>query len=62
MIKKILELIKKIIFSTFFLYAYNLIAAPLNLFIPINIFTILLLSILGLPSLLALIVILLVIY
>ncbi len=62
MIKRIFDFLKKIIFNTFFLYGYNLIAAPLNLFIPINIFTVLLLSILGLPALIGLMIILLVIY
>lgn len=62
MIKKIFGFVKKVIFNSFFLYGYNLIAAPLNLFIPINLFTVLLLSVLGLPALIGLMVILLTIY
>jgi SigmaK-factor processing regulatory protein BofA. len=61
MIKKLYQFIKKIIVSSFFLYGYNLIAAPLNLFIPINLITVLLLSVLGIPSMFALMVIFLLI-
>ncbi|MCI5835988.1 MAG: pro-sigmaK processing inhibitor BofA family protein [Firmicutes bacterium] len=62
MLKKIFKFFKKIIVSSFVLYSYNLISAPLNLIIPINIFTISTLTLLGLPSLFALIAILLIIY
>ena len=62
MLKKIFKLFKKIIVSSFVLYSYNLISAPLNLIIPINIFTISTLTLSGLPSLFALIAILLIIY
>ena len=58
MFKKIYELIKKIVISAFILYGYNLIAAPINLIIPINIITISILTIFGIPSLLLLILIL----
>ncbi|MEG0825875.1 MAG: pro-sigmaK processing inhibitor BofA family protein [Bacilli bacterium] len=60
--KKIFKILKKIVVSSFILYSYNLIAAPLNLIIPINLITILLLAIVGLPALFALIAILLIIY
>lgn len=62
MLKKIFKLLKKIIISAFILYSYNLIATPLNLIIPINIVTISIITILGIPSLFALIAILLIIY
>ena len=62
MLKKIFKFFKKIIVSSFVLYSYNLISAPLNLIIPINIFTISTLTLLGSPSLFALIAILLIIY
>lgn len=62
MLKKIFKFFKKIIVSSFVLYSYNLISAPLNLIIPINIFTISTLTLLGLPSLFASIAILLIIY
>lgn len=62
MIKKILILLKKIIFGIFIIYGYNILASPLNLFIPINIITISLVTILGMPALLALILIMLVVF
>lgn len=62
MIKKLVSLMKRIIVSAFILYGYNLIAAPLNIIIPINVVTVLLVSILGIPALLALILIFLLIY
>ena len=48
-------ILKKIIFSAFLLYGYNLIAVNFNMIIPINIYTIGLVSVLGIPSVLALI-------
>lgn len=62
MLNKILKIIKKIVFSAFLIYSYNLIAAPLNLIVPINIITITLVTLLGVPALLAFIVILLVVF
>lgn len=62
MIKFILKIIKKIIISSFLLYGYNLLVQPIGLIIPINIFTIGIISILGIPSLLCLIVIMIFIY
>ena len=53
--KKIIKIIKKIIFSSFLLYSYNLIAVPLNIIIPINFFNIGIISILGIPALFSLI-------
>lgn len=62
MLKKIFVLIKRIIVSAFLLYGYNLIVAPLNLMIPINIITLTLLTIFGIPALLSLIIILVLIF
>lgn len=62
MLKVIFSFIKKIIFSAFLLYGFNLIAAPIGLIIPINVITVLLLSILGIPALFSLIVILLLVF
>lgn len=62
MFKLILKVIKKIIFSAFLLYGYNLLAAPLNIVIPINFINIGLISILGIPSLFALIFIHIIIF
>lgn len=55
MIKKIYKLLKKVVFSSFLLYGYNVIAAPLSILIPINIINVGLITILGIPALFALI-------
>lgn len=55
MIKKIWQCLKKIIISVFILYGYNLIATRFNLVIPINIFTIGSISLLGFPMLFVLV-------
>lgn len=52
--KNVLVIIKKIIMSYIILYGYNLIAVNFNMVIPINVITILLITFLGVPSLLAL--------
>lgn len=51
MLKKIVLLIKRFILGMLFLYAYNVIVFPINMTIPINIFTILLITLFGLPAL-----------
>lgn len=53
--KNVLVFIKKVILSFVILYTYNLIAVNFNMVIPINIVTIGLITFLGTPSLLALI-------
>lgn len=50
MLKKIYVILKKIVFSFAFLYAYNVIAYPLGIIIPLNFITIGTLTILGIPS------------
>jgi len=62
MLKKILKVLKKIIVSAFFIYGYNIIAAPLSLVIPINLITVLAVSLFGIPALLSFIIILLLIF
>ena len=62
MFKKIFSIIKRVIMSVFILYGYNLIAAPLGFIIPINLITVLLISILGMPALLSLVVVLVVVF
>lgn len=62
MIKKVFDVFKKIIFSSFLLYGYNLIATSFGMIVPINIITILVLIILGYPSLFSLILIQTLIY
>ena len=56
MIKKILKVVKKIIMAVLIIYTYNMIALPLNVPIPINVLTILIVTVLGLPSMLVLII------
>ena len=53
--KNILNLVKRVVLSFAILYTYNLIAVNFNMVIPINIITISLITILGVPSLIALI-------
>lgn len=53
--KKVFEILKKVVLSFVILYSYNLIAVNFNMVIPINLFTVLIVSILGAPALLALI-------
>ena len=55
MIKKIFNIIKKFIVAVLLIYAYNKMTLPLNLFIPMNIFTILLVTFCGIPSIIMLI-------
>lgn len=62
MIRLIGNIIKKIVVSTFLLYGFNLIVAPLNIIIPINIITVLAISVLGLPALFSFLIILILIY
>lgn len=62
MLKKIFNIIKKIVVSAFILYGYNLLVGPLNLSIPINIITVFLLTLFGIPALVSLIVILLIVF
>lgn len=57
MVKKVLNILKKIVISGFLLYGYNLISAPLNIMIPINVITVLCLTVLGVPALFAFILI-----
>ncbi len=62
MLKKCFKIIRRIIVSSFLLYGYNLLVQPVGLIIPINIFTILAISILGVPALLCFIFIMVAIY
>lgn len=54
-LKNIMLLIKKIVLSAFVLYGYNLIAVNFNMIIPINYITIGLMTVLGAPVLVALV-------
>ncbi len=55
--KKILYFLKRVILSFIILYSYNLIAANFNMIIPINVITVGLITVLGVPSLIALLII-----
>lgn len=55
MLKRIFLIIKKIILSVLLIYAYNKLALPLNVVIPINIVTVLMVFICGIPSILVLV-------
>ncbi len=56
--KKIAILVKKIIFAILLLYTYNLIGAPINLIIPINYITVIIVTLLDLPGFALLLIIL----
>lgn len=62
MLKNILKVCRRIIFSSFLLYGYNLIVSPINLYIPINFITILSISIFGIPALLSFIIVFIVVF
>lgn len=62
MIKKIFSVVKKVVFYSFLLYGYNLVASPLNVMIPINILSVAALTIFGIPALFSFIAILILIY
>lgn len=49
MLNVIKNLIKKIIFSFLFIYAFNVMVYPLNMIIPINVFNVVLVTFLGFP-------------
>lgn len=55
--KKVLYFVKRVLLSFIILYSYNLIAVNFNMVIPINIITVGAVSILGVPSLIALLLI-----
>ena len=55
MLKKLLLLIKKVIVAVLLIYAFNNVAISLNVFIPINLFTILLVVSGGIPSIMMLV-------
>ena len=56
--KKLFSLLKKIIFSFVVLYGFNTIASNFSLVIPINIITVSLITVLGLPALFSLVLLL----
>lgn len=61
-LKNIYEILKRIIISVFLLYSFNLVMSPLEIMIPINMITVVGITVLGFPALLSFLVILLFIY
>lgn len=58
MFKKLFSFFKRVVFYMFLLYSFNVVVNPIGVNIPINLFTVSCLSILGVPALFGLIVIL----
>lgn len=58
MIKLVFRFFKRVVCYIFLLYSFNLIMSPSGFMIPINYFTVLILSILGVPALFGLIILL----
>ena len=56
MAKKIIKVVRKICVAFVSVYGLNLILGTLNIFIPINIITISIVSILGVPGLISLVI------
>ena len=54
---KVIKVVKKICFAFVMLYGLNFILGSINIFIPINIFTLALVSFLGAPALMGLVAI-----
>jgi pro-sigmaK processing inhibitor BofA len=53
--KKLLKLIKKVVFAFMLLYSFNLLYGTFKINVPINLYTVLFTSILGFPGLCAII-------
>ena len=56
MANKIIKILRKICIAFVILYGLNILLSSINMFIPINIITILLVSILGTPGILGLVI------
>lgn len=56
MLKKIINILKKIVLSMFLLYGYNILMQSFNLYIPINIYTVLFISVFDLTGFMGLII------
>lgn len=62
MFKVILKILKRLVFSFCLLYSFNVIGSSLNMIIPINYFSIITTSFLGIPGLIGLIAVKMIIY
>lgn len=54
--KKVLVFLRGFLLSPFILYLYNVIAVPLNVIVPINLFNTVIVGFLGIPGLILLVV------
>lgn len=59
--KKVINVIKRVIIAIFMLYGLNLLIASLNIVIPINIISICVVSLLGIPGILTMVMLFLLI-
>ncbi len=57
MINKVVKIVKKLCLAFIMLYGLNLILASIDVFIPINVITLIVVTLLGTPSILGLVVI-----
>ena len=55
MLKKLFNIVKKVIMSVLFIYAYNKLTLPLDFVIPMNVITVCLVALCGIPSILMLV-------
>lgn len=60
--KKIVNLVKRILFSFVVLYGFNTIGSNFSLVIPINFISLLLVTLLGFPALLSLVLLLVIVF
>ena len=60
--KRIFAIFKRIILSFIILYGFNTIGSNFNLIVPINIITLILITLLGFPALFSLILLLVVVF
>lgn len=56
MLKKIGTVLKKVIIAFIMLYGFNVLVSSLNLYIPINVITVTVVSFLGIPGIASLVV------
>ncbi len=57
MINKVVKIVKKLCLAFVMLYGLNLILASIDVFIPINVITLIVVTLLGTPSILGLVVV-----
>jgi len=55
MLKRIVVILKKIIFAFLFIFSFNELAVPINIIIPLNFITVGLVSLLGIPAMVMLV-------